>query len=144
MYLHVYLNLRLLKPPKPVQKKKTKNLLEYFFLQRHLSYKCLQSLYSEIEKITLSTFNDAVASDNTNKTNRLHRDARSASSELRSAGKGEMRFNRTASQQTFTGPTTQTESFIAAVVVSSAGSLNGTMSARRRGDDIIVLPCLHG
>lgn len=36
-------------------------------------------------------------------------------------------------------PSTQTESFIAAVVVSSAGSLHGTMSARRRGDDIIVL-----
>lgn len=39
------------------------------------------------KKKILSTFNVVVAVDNTNKTNRLHRDERSASSELQIAGK---------------------------------------------------------
>lgn len=53
MYLNVYLNLPLLNH-QSLSKKKNPNLNNLFFLQRHLNYKCLQTLYSERKKNILS------------------------------------------------------------------------------------------
>lgn len=50
MYLNVDLNLRFVKPPKPVQKK-TKNQNDNFsFSRQRLNYECLQSLSNTRKK----------------------------------------------------------------------------------------------
>lgn len=89
MYLNASLYLRLLNH-QTLGKRKNQNGITFriFLLAKASELQMFaKPLQRKKKKCTLSTLNVAVASDNANKTNRLHRDERSASSELQSCRK---------------------------------------------------------